>query len=74
IVSNDGQLIRVPVDGIRVAGRATQGVTIFNVGSDDRVVSVERVSEPEDDDVEGEPEDGENGRSASDSDSEDDQG
>lgn len=49
IVSNDGQLIRVPVDGIRVAGRATQGVTVFNVGSDDTVVSVERVSEPEDD-------------------------
>ena len=48
IVSNNGQLIRVPVDGIRIAGRATQGVTIFNVGADDRVVSVERISEPED--------------------------
>jgi DNA gyrase subunit A len=47
IVSNGGQLIRVPVDGIRVAGRATQGVTIFNVGKDDRVVSVERISEPD---------------------------
>jgi DNA gyrase subunit A len=52
IVSNGGQLIRVPVDGIRIAGRATQGVTVFNVGSDDTVVSVERVSEPEDDDPE----------------------
>ncbi|MFK7792558.1 MAG: DNA gyrase subunit A [Devosiaceae bacterium] len=53
IVSNDGQLIRVPVDGIRVAGRATQGVTIFNVGDDDKVVSVERVSEPDDEEGEG---------------------
>jgi hypothetical protein len=33
IVSNGGQLIRVPVDGIRIAGRATQGVTVFNVGA-----------------------------------------
>ncbi|MBV6657519.1 MAG: DNA gyrase subunit A [Devosiaceae bacterium] len=55
IVSNSGQLIRVPVDGIRIAGRATQGVTIFNVAGGDRVVSVERISEPEDD----EPVDGE---------------
>lgn len=53
IVSNGGQLIRVPVDGIRVAGRATQGVTIFNVSDDDKVVSVERVSEPEDDGEDG---------------------
>jgi DNA gyrase subunit A len=52
IVSNGGQLIRVPVDGIRIAGRATQGVTVFNVGADDTVVSVERVSEPEDEDPE----------------------
>jgi DNA gyrase subunit A len=52
IVSNNGQLIRVPVDGIRIAGRATQGVTVFNVGADDTVVSVERVSEPEDEDPE----------------------
>ncbi len=51
IVSNNGQLIRVPVDGIRIGGRATQGVTIFNVGADDKVVSVERVSEPEDDEA-----------------------
>ena len=52
IVSNNGQLIRVPVDGIRIGGRATQGVTIFNVGADDKVVSVERVSEPDDDETE----------------------
>ncbi|MEM6382304.1 MAG: DNA gyrase subunit A [Pseudomonadota bacterium] len=53
IVAESGQLIRVPVDGIRVAGRATQGVTIFNVSDADKVVSVERISEPEP-----EPEDG----------------
>lgn len=68
IVSNNGQLIRVPVDGIRVAGRATQGVTVFNVGSDDKVVSVERVSEPEDDAEIGV--DGEGGQAESDSEDE----
>ncbi|MGD1887795.1 MAG: DNA gyrase subunit A [Cohaesibacteraceae bacterium] len=47
IVANSGQLIRVPVEGIRIAGRATQGVTIFNVSDGDKVESVERISEPE---------------------------
>ena len=48
LVSNAGQLIRVPVDGIRIASRATKGVTIFSTAKDEKVVSVERVSEPED--------------------------
>jgi DNA gyrase subunit A len=43
LVTNGGQLIRVPVDGIRVAGRATQGVTIFNTGPSEKVVSVEHL-------------------------------
>ena len=53
LVSDGGQLIRVPVDGIRIASRATKGVTIFSTAKDEKVVSVERISEPEgDDDVE----------------------
>ena len=52
LVSNGGQVIRVPVDGIRYASRATKGVTIFNTGKDEKVVSVERISEPQGDDVE----------------------
>ena len=47
LVSNGGQLIRVPVSGIRIASRATKGVTIFSTSKDERVVSVERISEPE---------------------------
>ncbi|HET7413690.1 MAG TPA: DNA gyrase subunit A [Pararhizobium sp.] len=47
LVSNGGQLIRVPVQGIRIASRATKGVTIFATSDDERVVSVERISEPE---------------------------
>jgi len=51
LVSNGGQLIRVPVDGIRIAGRSTKGVTIFNTADGERVVSVERISESENEEV-----------------------
>lgn len=47
MVSDGGQVIRVPVGGIRMAGRATKGVTIFSTARDERVVSVDRISEPE---------------------------
>ncbi len=43
MISDRGQMIRVPVDGIRIAGRATKGVTIFNTADNERVVSVERI-------------------------------
>jgi DNA gyrase subunit A len=45
LVTNGGQLIRCPVDEVRIAGRNTQGVRIFRTDADERVVSVERVSE-----------------------------
>ncbi len=50
LVSDGGQLIRVPVGGIRFASRATKGVTIFSTAKDEKVVSVERINEPEGDD------------------------
>jgi DNA gyrase subunit A len=45
LVTNGGQLIRCPVDGIRIAGRSTQGVIVFTTAQDERVVSVERLTE-----------------------------
>jgi len=45
LVTDGGQLIRCPVDGIRVAGRGTQGVIVFNTGEGEQVVAVERISE-----------------------------
>lgn len=48
LVSDGGQLIRVPVGGIRIAGRSTKGVTIFNTADGEKVVSVERISETDD--------------------------
>ena len=47
LVSDGGQVIRVPVGGIRIASRATKGVTIFNTAEKEKVVSVERISEPQ---------------------------
>ncbi|MCT8974054.1 DNA gyrase subunit A [Microbaculum marinisediminis] len=49
LVTDGGQLIRCPVDGIRIAGRNTQGVIVFKTAKDEHVVSVQRVSEEEDD-------------------------
>ena len=43
LVSDGGQLIRCPVDDVRIAGRNTQGVRIFKTESDEKVVSVERI-------------------------------
>lgn len=55
LVTDGGQVIRVPVDAgpgnrIRIAGRSTQGVTVFNTDASEKVVSVERIG----DDGEGE--------------------
>jgi DNA gyrase subunit A len=46
LVTNGGQLIRCPVEDIRIAGRATQGVIVFDTAEEERVVAVERISEP----------------------------
>jgi DNA gyrase subunit A len=53
LVTNGGQLIRCPVNGIRLAGRSTQGVIVFDTAEGEKVVSVERVTEPEGEDDEG---------------------
>jgi DNA gyrase subunit A len=45
LVTDGGQLIRTRVEGIRIAGRSTQGVIVFDTAEAERVVSVERISE-----------------------------
>jgi DNA gyrase subunit A len=45
LVTDGGKLIRTRVGGIRLAGRSTQGVIVFDTADDERVVSVERISE-----------------------------
>ncbi|NLH80851.1 MAG: DNA gyrase subunit A [Phyllobacteriaceae bacterium] len=53
LVTDGGQLIRCPVEGIRIAGRSTQGVIVFDTAESERVVSVERIREEESDEAEG---------------------
>jgi DNA gyrase subunit A len=43
MITRHGIIIRVPVEGIRVIGRNTQGVKVMNLGSGDAVVDVARV-------------------------------
>ncbi len=61
LVTDGGQLIRCPVDGIRVAGRGTQGVIVFATAAAEQVVAVERITEEDaartgDEDSRAEPE------------------
>jgi DNA gyrase subunit A len=43
MITRQGVIIRLPVDGIRVIGRNTQGVRVMNLDSGDAVVDVARV-------------------------------
>jgi DNA gyrase subunit A len=45
LVTDKGQLIRCPVGDIRIAGRSTQGVIVFDTADDEHVVSVEHIGE-----------------------------
>jgi len=53
LVTDGGQLIRCPVEGIRLVGRGSQGVIVFDTAEGERVVAVERISEPEGEDAAG---------------------
>nr|WP_281253488.1 DNA gyrase subunit A [Thalassospira mesophila] len=44
MVTNGGKVIRMPTHDIRIAGRKTQGVTLFRTAEDEQVVAVERLS------------------------------
>lgn len=51
LVTDQGQLIRTRVGQVRLAGRNTQGVTIFRTSANEHVVSVERLADQGEDDV-----------------------
>jgi len=55
LVSDGGQVIRVPVAQISFKSRTSMGVTIFNTAEGEKVVSVERISEPQDDEADSDP-------------------
>ena len=45
LISDQGQTIRVAVEGVSTQGRAAGGVTIFKVDEGEKVVSVERIAD-----------------------------
>ncbi len=47
LVTDKGKLIRCPVNDVRIGGRQTQGVTLFNVSEGEKVVSVAKLEENE---------------------------
>jgi len=61
LVTNAGKLIRIPVDGVRIAGRKTQGVTLLRTAEDESVVSAARLGDvgANGDETNGDDEDGE---------------
>jgi DNA gyrase subunit A len=62
IVTEQGQIIRMPASGLRPIGRDTQGVRLIDLADGDRVVSIATLMEPEVVDVpEAEPETGDAG-------------
>ena len=55
LATNGGTVIRIRVhgqegDSIRIAGRKTQGVTLFSIGDEEKVVSVGLIREDDDED------------------------
>jgi DNA gyrase subunit A len=49
LITFNGQIVRIGLDGIRTIGRATQGVRIITLKSSDKLVSVAKVKEEEED-------------------------
>ena len=48
VITQQGMILRMPTDDVRAIGRATQGVTLIDIEGDDKVVSIARLVEKED--------------------------
>lgn len=51
LITQQGKVLRMVTRDVRTIGRATQGVRLIGVEEDDRVVSIARLAEREDDDI-----------------------
>ncbi len=49
LVTDQAKLIRMPLDSLRVLGRGTAGVRLFNVGDDEHVVGAAKIDESDED-------------------------
>jgi DNA gyrase subunit A len=54
LVTDQGKMIRTTVGDIRIAGRNTMGVTIFRVAEGEHVVSVAKIDESDEEEIEAE--------------------
>jgi DNA gyrase subunit A len=52
LITNGGKVLRCPVNGISVMGRATQGVRVMNLSTGEQLVAVSRIAESDTDDPE----------------------
>src|SRR4051812_25223300 len=51
VITQQGMILRMQTNDVRAIGRATQGVTLINIEGDDKVVSIARLVEKEDEDT-----------------------
>jgi len=47
LMTNTGKIIRMPIEGISVISRNTQGVTLMGLGADERIIGAARLAEKE---------------------------
>ena len=73
LVTDRGQLIRVPIEGISIVGRSSQGVIVFDTAEDERVVSVEHIPDESGSGAEVEVDEGDGGDSPDADDATDDE-
>jgi len=55
LITQDGKIIRIAVESVRISARSTQGVKLMDMEGEDRLVSIARLSEREDEVVGEEP-------------------
>jgi DNA gyrase subunit A len=54
LISNKGTLVRARAADVSIIGRNTQGVTLINIAKGEKLVSVAKIAETEEEDTEGE--------------------
>jgi len=48
LMTNIGKIIRMPIEGISVISRNTQGVKLMGLEADERIIGAARLAEKED--------------------------
>jgi DNA gyrase subunit A len=51
LITQQGMILRMATNDVRAIGRATQGVTLINIEGEDKVVSIARLVEKEDEET-----------------------